>query len=616
MFEQANTTGLAPWIVVAALATPTAWADFNLSGPTGSNVDQAPPGTVFQMNVNGSGTISDLNFAIHLYNNRSGVTFPGTMAWGDIDAVLSKDGVSVQLWQAGNPGETSDLFVVLDNNSTEGITLNDVLAPAGPNPAPTLAPQAYTSGVASPVDPNNIAASYLPVGNLSAFNGLPLDGTWTLTLSDPVVPNEGDTLLNWQIFGSGATGAVIPPAPTLHIKDEFVFRETRYNPPSFFYQGDNFLASAFVEDGDGNAAVGSTVTVSNNGTVHAMDGCTFSCDVVAFVPYSNAAAQDDWVFDAERNGITDSVTVAAIGTGPGTGPMPGVDQLQITPDDRTPTFTWSSNQSIKDGTANDGNIGRYRIRVQNLNGGLIFDQRLNGVPLTLESYTVDVANELPAGPGCYVGQVLLEGFSPFIRSRTFKQFSIDNGCDTDGDGIANAEDNCPTVHNPAQKRSGENANRFHGDRCVHKWVEIPASASLGYAPIIAKDVQLETNTSIGNHVDLGKGTQIKDGAEIGDNLTTGKEVIIEAASIGNDVSIGRKAKVEERVTIGDRVMIGRDSVIKVDAVIGDDVSMARNVTVGTATIGAGSSIGRNVIINDGVTLPAGSVVPKNTELNP
>lgn len=179
--------------------------NFDISGPAGNNVDTFPAST-FQITVVGPGTITDLNFAIHLYNSRTGVDFPGTMAWGDLDVMLSKDGVDVKLWMAGNPGETSDLFVVLDDRSTERKSLNDVLAAAGPDPAPTQAPKAFASGIASPVGlvgkRRNIAASYSPLGSLSDFNGLDLAGQWTLTIVDNAVPDEGDMLLGWQIFGN------------------------------------------------------------------------------------------------------------------------------------------------------------------------------------------------------------------------------------------------------------------------------------------------------------------------------------------------------------------------------------------------------------------------------
>ena len=98
-------------------------------------------------------------------------------------------------------------------------------------------------------------------------------------------------------------------AVTLEISAEDVFRETRYNPPPFFSQGDNFLVSAVVTDLDtGLPAEGATVTVtnSNTGEEFQMEGCSFGCDVFAFIPYSSARALGDWTFTATLGGSTDN----------------------------------------------------------------------------------------------------------------------------------------------------------------------------------------------------------------------------------------------------------------------------------------------------------------------
>ena len=86
---------------------------FNFVGTGGVNVDVPSPGTSFTINATGLGAITDLNFAVHLFNMRTNVPPPifNTMAWGDLDVTLSKDGITVPLWFNGNPGETSDLFV-------------------------------------------------------------------------------------------------------------------------------------------------------------------------------------------------------------------------------------------------------------------------------------------------------------------------------------------------------------------------------------------------------------------------------------------------------------------------------------------------------------------------
>jgi len=206
----------------SVIAQPTFAATFDFVNPGGSNVD-TNPGSQFTFEATGSGQITDLNFAIHLFNDRDipGTPIDGTMAWGDYTATLSKDGVEVLLWSGAEPGETSDLFVVLDDEATETQTLNDVLAGTSLIPpdnqffesAVTGAPQPFTSGAANPVDPNNINTSYLSLESLSAFDGIDLAGFWTLTLLDDIVPNEGDQLLGWQIFGTTNAAPAAVPIP-------------------------------------------------------------------------------------------------------------------------------------------------------------------------------------------------------------------------------------------------------------------------------------------------------------------------------------------------------------------------------------------------------------------
>lgn len=202
------------------IAQPALAETFNFVNPGGSNVD-TDPGSQFTFEATGPGQVTDLNFAIHLFNNRDipGTPVDNTMAWGDYTATLSKDGVDVLLWTGAEPGETSDLFVVLDDEATESQTLNDVLAGTSLIPpdnlffesAVTGAPQPFTSGSASPVDPDNITTSYLSLQSLSAFDGIDLAGFWTLTLFDDIVPGEGDQLLGWQIFGTtNAEPAAVP----------------------------------------------------------------------------------------------------------------------------------------------------------------------------------------------------------------------------------------------------------------------------------------------------------------------------------------------------------------------------------------------------------------------
>lgn len=181
-------------------------ATFAYVADGGTNVDTSSV-SQFDLVVTDTGTITDLNVAMVLSNDRQNVTFPGTIAWGDLNVSISKDGVTVDLWQAGNPGENDELYVALDDNSTQGETLNDVLNRAGGGQSDVVP---VYPGAPVPVDPNNPGTSYDPIEALSAFNGLELAGTWTLSIFDTVVPNEGDELNGWMIYGATSGVAAVP----------------------------------------------------------------------------------------------------------------------------------------------------------------------------------------------------------------------------------------------------------------------------------------------------------------------------------------------------------------------------------------------------------------------
>lgn len=187
-------------------------ASFSATGPAETAIDVTSPGKSVTLNVTDTGKISDLNVAIHLYNARNFPLDPqidGTMAWGDLNVVLKKGNIEVNLYFDGPPGETSDLFIVLDDEATINNNLNEILD-AGDVNVETQAPAAFTSGQSGiPIDTNSIAASYLPSCSLEAFTGEELSGTWTLTFSDDVVPFESDYLLGWQLFGDTDEAAVV-----------------------------------------------------------------------------------------------------------------------------------------------------------------------------------------------------------------------------------------------------------------------------------------------------------------------------------------------------------------------------------------------------------------------
>lgn len=204
-----------PLILAAALAFAPSLASaatFAYLGDGGPDVDTGSV-TSFDINVTDTGTIADLNVAVFFENtSRVNVTYPGTIAWGDLNVSVSKDGVSVDLWSAGNPGENDFLYAAFDDTSTQGETLNDVLDRAGSAPSDYVP---VYPGAPVPIDPNAPGESYNALGALSAFNGLELSGTWTISIFDTVVPDELDELGGWMIYGETVSAAPVPVPASL-----------------------------------------------------------------------------------------------------------------------------------------------------------------------------------------------------------------------------------------------------------------------------------------------------------------------------------------------------------------------------------------------------------------
>lgn len=186
---------------------------FELNDDGASNIDTSSA-TSFDLNVATTGTISDLNLLLSIANPfRSGVNYPGTIAWGDLNVSLSKDGVTANLWSAGNPGENDLLFVAFDDESTENETLNDVLARTNMLPGGAFEQSDVQQAFANPrpAGAGDLPeVSYRAEDPLSIFDGMELSGTWTLTFFDSFVPNEGDILGGWQLYGTTAEPAPVP----------------------------------------------------------------------------------------------------------------------------------------------------------------------------------------------------------------------------------------------------------------------------------------------------------------------------------------------------------------------------------------------------------------------
>jgi acetyltransferase-like isoleucine patch superfamily enzyme len=190
-----------------------------------------------------------------------------------------------------------------------------------------------------------------------------------------------------------------------------------------------------------------------------------------------------------------------------------------------------------------------------------------------------------------------------------------NVVDTDNDGVADEEDNCPTVFNPDQLDANDDS---FGDACVSPDVVIPPGSDFGDNPMIGQGTTVQTGVSVGDNAVLGEDVVLQRNVTAGVNLTVGDSVVIgQGTTIGNDVSIGSDTQIARDATIGNGVTIGDQVIIKKNAVIGNNVVVGPLVVVDfDARIGAGATIGMGAKVGKGATVLAGAFVPPGTTIKP
>jgi len=187
------------------------------------------------------------------------------------------------------------------------------------------------------------------------------------------------------------------------------------------------------------------------------------------------------------------------------------------------------------------------------------------------------------------------------------------GKDADGDGVLDADDNCPSVSNPDQLDA---AGDGYGDDCVAPDVVLPADLALGVDPVIGAGVVLGSRVKIGDHAAIGAGARIDPGVQAGDRWRLGESSSVGAGSrIGHDVAIGarsligRSVRIDDLVSIGDDVVIGNRVFIDDGAVIGPLVVLFARAIIGhDATIETGARIGRGAIVLPNAVVPAGTTI--------
>ena len=137
------------------------------SGPGATDVDSDPATTV-SLDVWEHGSILDfVSIGINIGPDPSS---PGDFHPEDLVIGISHAGVDVQLTPSALGGHSNTFIALFDDDATDAF--------------PIL---------------GDINGTYQPVDLLSAFLGLDVYGTWTLSIHDPFKPGEGANLESWYL---------------------------------------------------------------------------------------------------------------------------------------------------------------------------------------------------------------------------------------------------------------------------------------------------------------------------------------------------------------------------------------------------------------------------------
>ena len=163
-------------------------------------------------------------------------------------------------------------------------------------------------------------------------------------------------------------------AGVVSISNDFNFREVRVGDVG---PVDDLLIGFDATDSDtGARPVGASALIRNDVTNEIFELRESGSDsYFARIPYSAARANGQYSVEFSGNGISGSAQIAAFGTGPGTGPMPVVENLQDTGSGNTRGLSWTTPPEILNRTANDGNVDRLRVRLNGPDGRTLLDLR-------------------------------------------------------------------------------------------------------------------------------------------------------------------------------------------------------------------------------------------------
>jgi len=220
----------------------------------------------------------------------------------------------------------------------------------------------------------------------------------------------------------------------------------------------------------------------------------------------------------------------------------------------------------------------------------------------------------PLGPGTYGISVFGQSASAagafslnYTVTMVLAGIPVQN--DEDGDGVLDADDNCPTVSNASQLDSN---NDGFGDACVDPSASLSTRATIDRTVTIGANSVVKSRATIGARTALGTSVTVDMDAHVG-----------AAVTIGNSSSVSSGSSVGDGSTVGASVLIGRNVTILENVVIGDTVNIGvGSVICSGARIGANSTIAKNALIQTNQLVPPASAVagqkkaPSATSCNP
>ena len=214
-----------------------------------------------------------------------------------------------------------------------------------------------------------------------------------------------------------------PAWAVIEFNDAYNFRDFRVNPPLTYNQGaDLLIFGIFITDSDtGTVPAGAIVRAENQVSGEQFVLRRSGTEYFEVLPYTADRAAGEWIVEVNSNVGSASALIPAFGIGPGSGQMPTVENLMTTATEPQPKFTWTLPLDLQ--TQNDGNVDRIRARILDSNDVWVVDDKFDPTA-TATMY------ESPAGAithnGAYVAHIMVEGFTPFNRSRNFTTFVVDN----------------------------------------------------------------------------------------------------------------------------------------------------------------------------------------------